>query len=76
MKKEISDVNKNFSTNLRLLRQEKEMTQQQLGEMFGGGKSLISNYENGYCEPDFQTLVKLADFFDVSTDYLLGRKEI
>ena len=33
------------------------------------------NYETGGHRPDYETLVKLADYFDVTTDYLLGRSE-
>ena len=35
----------------------------------------ISNYEKGVHSPDYETLIKLADFFDVSTDYLLQRTD-
>lgn len=35
----------------------------------------VSNYANGYREPDFETLIRLADYFDVTADYLIGRPE-
>lgn len=35
----------------------------------------VSNYENGIREPSLATLVKIADFFEVSTDFLLGRSD-
>lgn len=44
----------------------------QLGEFMGVSESCISQYENGKREPDNNTLIKLADFFEVSVDYLLG----
>lgn len=49
------------------------MTQEQLANLLNGKKSLISNYENGYSTPDIETLIKLADIFDVSLDELVGR---
>ena len=49
-------------------------TQGELAEILGGKKSLVSNYENGYSTPDVYTLIKIADYFDVSLDELVGRK--
>jgi prophage repressor len=60
--------------NIRYYRKLLGYTQTQLADALGGGgKSLVSNYENGYSEPDVSTLVKLADIFDVSLDELVGR---
>lgn len=63
--------------NLRLktLRQQKNINQAELGKIIDVGKTTISNYETGYSVPDLETVVKLADYFDVSTDYLLGRTD-
>ena len=61
--------------NIRALRKEKNLTMKELGKMMGVAESTISMYENGYREPDTKTLIRLADFFNVSTDYLLGRTE-
>lgn len=58
---------------LRLLRKERKMIQKQLAAFLNMAKSTISQYENDINEPDLKTLVKLADYFDVSTDFLLGR---
>lgn len=49
------------------------MTQQQLAARLSLAKSTISQYENNINEPDLKTLVELADIFEVSVDYLLGR---
>lgn len=49
------------------------LTQEQLAKMLNGKKSLVSNYENGYSTPDIETIIKLADIFDVSIDELVGR---
>ena len=55
------------------LRLEKHLSQAQLGsEIFVSGGT-ISNYETGVHYPDVEKLIKLAEFFNVSIDYLLGR---
>lgn len=54
------------------LRKANDITQEELGRQIGVGKTTISNYETGYSSPDSETLVKLADYFNVSIDYLLG----
>lgn len=50
-------------------------TQRQVAQMLGIAQPSYIRYENGSSEPTQETLVKIADIFDVSTDYLLGRKE-
>lgn len=55
------------------LRKKRGLTQQQLGDIVGVGKVTISRYENNCREADYQTLIRLAQYFDVSIDYLLGR---
>lgn len=62
-----------FGKRLKELRVEKELTQEQLGRIFNIRKGTVSNWENGNRFPDEKTIIKLADFFDVSIDYLLGR---
>jgi transcriptional regulator with XRE-family HTH domain len=54
------------------LRKEKKMTQEELGKILGVSKVSISGYENDTRQPDNESLVKLANFFNVTTDYLLG----
>lgn len=49
------------------------MTQIEAAEKLGISRSTIGMYETGAREPDFETLEKIADFFHVNTDYLLGR---
>jgi len=58
--------------NLREIRKEKGITMKELGKIFGVSEVAISNYEMGKREPDIQTIVKFANYFDVSVDYLLG----
>lgn len=60
---------------IKMLRQQKNINQAELGKIVGVGKTTISNYETGYSVPDLETLIKLADYFGVTTDYLLDRTE-
>lgn len=57
------------------LRKEKNMIQKELATLLNISDSTISNYENGVHCLDPATLCRLADFFEVSVDYLLGRTE-
>ena len=61
---------------IKQLRQEKGLKQEELAKEFGIAQQTISNYEKGIREPDITTLKKLADFFDVSLDFLLGKTDI
>ena len=63
-----------FGELLAELRQDRGLTQKQLGKILSVSTGTISNYENGVHYPDLEKLVTLADYFQVSTDYLLGRK--
>ncbi len=60
--------------NLRTLRTQCKMTTAELGEVFGWANATVSHYEKGERKPTPETLVKLADYFGVSVDYLLGRR--
>ena len=51
-------------------------SQRQIAEMLEMTQPAYIRYENGSSEPTQETLVRLADIFDVSVDYLLGRNEI
>lgn len=57
------------------LRKERNYCQKQLAAKLNLSISTISNYENGVHFPDYITLCKIADYFGVTTDYLLGRTE-
>lgn len=61
---------------LKQLRNEKEMTIAKAAETFGVANRTYSSYELEEREPNLSLLIKLADFYNVSTDYLLGRTEI
>ena len=62
-----------FDKILRLLRNEKGMSQQELADALGISKSSINMYERGERQPNFEVLEAIADFFNVDIDYLLGR---
>jgi len=57
---------------LKELREEKGLSQEQLGKEIGFKHNTICNWENGTREPDIDTIEKLCNFFGVSADYLLG----
>lgn len=60
---------------LRNLRKEHKLSMKELGKILGLSESTISLYEAGKREPDIKTLIKMADYFHVSVDVLLGRNE-
>lgn len=57
------------------LRKEKGLRQKDLSIILNMSPSNISNYESGAYWPDLDTICQMADFFNVTTDYLLGRTE-
>ena len=63
-----------FGLRLREPREKKRLSQQQLADWLGLTRSSISNYENNTQTPPADTLVRLADIYGVSVDYLLGVK--
>ena len=64
-----------FFERLSELRIEYNLSRAQLAEKLNVSVRLISYWENGQRECDFDMLIKIADLFSVSIDYLLGRKE-
>ena len=61
-----------FAEKIRLLREEKELNQTQLGLAVGMTQRKISYLENGKYEPSLEDIKMLCRFFNVSADYLLG----
>lgn len=61
----------NFPTKLKKLREEKKLKQQDVADKLGIARTTYASYEQGKREPDHATLVKIADFFGVSLDFLL-----
>lgn len=62
-------------TKLKELRKEHKLSMKELGKILGLSESTISLYEAGKREPDIKTLIKMADYFKVSVDVLIGRNE-
>ena len=61
---------------LKELRKNKNVTLQKLADYLHIANSAISQYENGHREPSFEIVAKIADYFNVSIDYLLGRENV
>ncbi|SFL09482.1 helix-turn-helix domain-containing protein [Halanaerobium salsuginis] len=64
-----------FSDRLKKLRKEKNLYQKELAEYLGVSRPTITQYESGARKPDNDTLEKIADHFNVTVDYLLGRTD-
>lgn len=59
--------------NIRSIREDNDVTQQQMAELLNVSQNTYSQYETGKIEWTASTLIKIADYFDVSVDYLLDR---
>ena len=70
-----SDICKQFATKLQEIRKARKLTQEQLAERIDIGTPNISYFETGKFSPSIETLEKIADYFHVSVDYLLGRSD-
>ena len=64
-----------FADRLRALRKKSGLTQDEFSKQTGIGRSAVGMYESGKREPNYTTLSKVARFYHVSTDYLLGRTD-
>ena len=62
-----------FSSVLQQLRKEARLTQDQIAEILNVQKRTYGSWERGERQPDIEMLCKIADYFNVTTDYLLGR---
>jgi transcriptional regulator with XRE-family HTH domain len=62
-----------FSTRLKQLRQQMNLRQEQVAKLIGVNKSAISFYENGTRQPSYEILLRIANLYRVSVDYLLGQ---
>lgn len=65
-----------FAIRLQQLIEEAEITQKDLSFQLHMSRTTLNGYVNDYREPDFATLVRLAEYFHVTTDYLLGLSDI
>lgn len=66
----------NFSDRIKELREAHGLSQDAVGKIIGVKRYSVYAYEKGKCYPDVEHLMALADYFDVTTDYLLGRSDI
>ena len=64
-----------FNIRLKELRNQKNMTQDELGKVLNVSGKTIGTWERDSRQPNIETINTLANYFNVSTDYLLGRKE-
>lgn len=62
--------------NIKKLRKSKNLTQEEFGKLFGIVKSTVSMYESGKSTPDDELKKKIANYFDVTLDYLMGVSNI
>ena len=60
---------------IRALREDKNLTQQEMGQILMCSQRIYSNYERGDIDIPTTTLIKIADFHNVSVDFLLGRTD-
>ena len=65
-----------MTNRIKDLREDRDLRQSDLARATGIDQRTISNYETGKTSPDAYALIKLADFFDVSIDYLVGRTNL
>ena len=65
-----------FRKNIYELRKLNRFTQREVAQRLGISQPSYIRYENGSAEPTLENLVQIADLYDVSVDFLLGRKEI
>ncbi len=61
-----------FGENLEMIRKQKKVSQTKLGKVLGLTQQMISSYEKNMSSPNIDVLIKIANYFNVSVDYLLG----
>lgn len=72
----MSTMKVNIGKSLKELRKLNGLTQQQVADRLGISRVNYTRYETGASNPDYETLLALANFFDVSLDYIFGRTNI
>ena len=68
-------MKKIISKKLKELRKEKDVTQREVAKAVNVAQNTIAGYETGAKEPSLTVLVALADYYEVTTDYILGRTD-
>lgn len=66
----------NLPNMLKQVRKEKDITQTEIAEVLGISQKVYSTYEVGTREPNIDILIKMADYFGVSIDFLVGRYKL
>lgn len=62
--------------NLKKLREDASISQKALADAIGVSQQSVNKYENHNIEPDIETLIRIADFFETSVDYLIGHTSV
>ena len=65
-----------MKNNIKSVREQKNMTQKECADVFGVTLRAWQTYEQGVSEPKYEMLCRIADFYGVTTDYLLGREPL
>ena len=65
-----------MTKNLKLLREERGLSQEKLGSIIGVSQQSIYKYENSKVEPDIGVMIQMAQFFNVSVDFLIGNTNV
>lgn len=66
---------KGIADRLRTLRENGKLSQEKMAPLVGMKQSSINRYENNQSDPSLETLLRYADYFDVSLDYIFGRTD-
>ena len=64
-----------FYRRIRDLREDRDLTQREMGDILTCSQRVYSDYERGVLDIPTEILIRLADFYNVSTDYILGRTD-
>ena len=64
-----------YKIRMRNLREDSDMTQQEIADILGTSQTMYARYERGANELPIRHLIRLANYYDVSTDYMLGLTE-
>ena len=64
-----------FAKRLKELRDEKGLTQQEIGNLVNMSKMAVSHWEKGHSEPSIAQLICLSNYFEVTVDYLVGKTD-
>lgn len=64
-----------FGDILKALREDKDLNQGELAKYMNVDRSTVGKWESNSSKPDYEKLIRLADYFNVTTDYLLGRTD-